>query len=115
MVQLYIFIEYMLPKCLLAHFKITLPSFNISFEIIAIHDLFRIDPVTTMLFQPIEFGGGKVSIMHLSPIYQTNFNLKTLPAVLMHLLVLHTLYKEKQRQDRYGKRKPFFGPQTVKF
>ena len=33
-----IFIEYMLPKCLLAYFKITLPLLNISFEIIAIHD-----------------------------------------------------------------------------
>ena len=34
-----IFIEYLLPKCLLAHFEITLPSLNINFEIIVIHDL----------------------------------------------------------------------------
>ena len=34
-----IFVEYMLPRCLLAHFKINLPSLDISFEIIAIRDL----------------------------------------------------------------------------
>lgn len=31
--------------------------------------------------------------MHLSP---ANFRLKTLPAMVMHLLVLHTMYKKNK-------------------
>lgn len=93
-----IFIEYMLPECFLAYFKITLPLLNLSFEIIAIHDLLisdRSDDFHSSLAFLICKGGRKFT-MHLSP---ANFKLKTLPAMIMHLLVLYTVYREKQRQE----------------